>query len=158
VALPTRRATTRLAARIAEAVRPGDLLGLRGQLGAGKTFFTRALSRRLGVSETIPVTSPTFTLVQDYDGRVPLVHADLYRLGDAEELVHLGLAEARQEAVLVVEWPRDFLHALGGQALFIDFGFEGEQRRAVIDAADVAPELLERLTGAVAAGQSEGAE
>jgi tRNA threonylcarbamoyladenosine biosynthesis protein TsaE len=123
VALPTRRATTRLACAIARAVRPGDLLILKGDLGAGKTFFARALARALGVPHEVPVTSPTFTLVHEFDAAIPLVHADAYRLGGARELTELGLVERRKEgALLVVEWGEPYLQDLGGDALVIELG------------------------------------
>lgn len=119
VALPTRRDTTRLAASIADALAPGDLVLLHGDLGAGKTFLVRALLRRLG--ERGRVTSPTFTLVQEYGTRRgTVVHADLYRLRDsaaglAAEVERLGLRERRGEgAIVLVEWPGGAEEALGG--------------------------------------------
>ncbi|HLK39832.1 MAG TPA: tRNA (adenosine(37)-N6)-threonylcarbamoyltransferase complex ATPase subunit type 1 TsaE, partial [Polyangiaceae bacterium] len=104
--LPTRRDTRRLGRAIASAVLPGDLVVLSGPVGAGKTFLLRAMARALGVAG--PVTSPTFTLIQEYETpRGPLVHADLYRLlGDPSklplEIARLGLRERRIEGALVV--------------------------------------------------------
>jgi tRNA threonylcarbamoyladenosine biosynthesis protein TsaE len=122
VFLPTRRSTVLLARAAARHVAGGDLLGLAGELGAGKTFFARALCRALGVPPSIPVTSPTFTLVHEHEGRMPIVHADLYRLGGAGELAELGLYERRAEgALLVVEWATPYLEALGGDAAVIAF-------------------------------------
>jgi len=121
VPLPTRRSTIRLAQRLAAALDGGDLVVLSGDLGAGKTFFTRALCRSLGVPAEIPVTSPTFTLVHEYDGRVPVRHADLYRIHDEDELAGLGLRDARAEgAALVVEWGAPYAEALGGDALLLE--------------------------------------
>lgn len=112
-ALPTRRATMRLARRLGAALVPGDLLLLTGALGAGKTFFVRAFARSRGVEG--PVTSPSFSLVHHLEGgEAPLVHADLYRLGDPEEVHHLGLHELRDEAVMLVEWGGPHHDALGG--------------------------------------------
>jgi tRNA threonylcarbamoyladenosine biosynthesis protein TsaE len=126
VALPTRRATVRLARALAALVEPGDLVILTGDLGAGKTFFTRALARALGVPEGARVTSPTFTLVHELEARLPLVHADLYRLGDAGELAPLGLRERRAEgALLVVEWGEPYADALGGDALVVALAARG---------------------------------
>ncbi len=131
VSLPTRRATIRLARALATLLRPGDLLILSGDLGAGKTFFTRALSRALGVSPNEPITSPTFTLMHEYEARVPITHADLYRVADEEELVHLGLRDRRGEgAVLVVEWGKPFEVALGGDALRIMFDLDATGSRS----------------------------
>src|SRR5690606_19646964 len=92
-----------------------------GPLGAGKTFFTRALCRGLGLPATEPVTSPTFTLVQEYALALRLLHADLYRLSHPDEALELGLEPARREgAVLVVEWGRAYASELGGDALLLE--------------------------------------
>ena len=120
--LPTRRSTIRLARAAARRLEGGDLVILRGDLGAGKTFFTRALARALGVPASVRVTSPTFTLVHEFEGRIPIVHADLYRLGSEIELHDLGLRERRADgALLVVEWGEPSHEAaLGGDALRIE--------------------------------------
>ena len=76
---------------LAAGLRPGDLILLEGSLGAGKTTLVRFMCRSLGVPEAIPITSPTFSLLHELSGRVPIVHADLYRLSDPGELVHLGI-------------------------------------------------------------------
>ncbi|MGH6771644.1 MAG: tRNA (adenosine(37)-N6)-threonylcarbamoyltransferase complex ATPase subunit type 1 TsaE [Xanthobacteraceae bacterium] len=106
VALPEEQATVRLMVDIANALEPGDLLTLSGDLGAGKTFFARALIRYLAGDETIEVPSPTFTLMQVYDlPRFPLVHVDLYRLSGAGELAELGFDDLPAGAVMAMEWP-----------------------------------------------------
>ena len=121
IALPTRRATVRLARAVAAALGPGDLLILGGDRGAGKTFFSRALCRALGLSPRTRVTSPTFTLVHEHETRLPVAHADLYRLRDPDELGELGLRERRGEgAVVVVEWGAPYEAALGGDAIVLD--------------------------------------
>lgn len=120
IPLPTRRSTVKLARGIARALRGGDLIVLRGDLGTGKTFLVRALCRALGVPVSVPVTSPTFTLVHEHEGRLPITHADLYRLRDASELTELGLRERRGEgAVVLVEWGEPYIDELGGDALVI---------------------------------------
>lgn len=107
--LPTPQATEALAARLAPALRAGDVLLLEGTIGAGKTHFARALigalQRAAGqVPEDVP--SPTYTLVQDYAaGPLEVWHADLYRLGCASELAELGLDAALGRALVLVEWP-----------------------------------------------------
>lgn len=117
------RATTRsvggtesLASAIARVCRAGDVIVLSGPMGAGKTAFVRGLASGLGVSPDEHVTSPTFTLVHEYvTGRVPLHHADLYRLGSTGEIADLGLAErADMGAVVVVEWGEAADGMLGG--------------------------------------------
>lgn len=131
VPLPTRRATIRLARLLARSVRAGDLLILSGDLGAGKTFFTRALCRALGVPSVEPITSPTFTLVHEHEARLLISHADLYRLADEDELLHLGLRDRRGEgALLVVEWGAPFAEALGGDALLLTFALDSQGARS----------------------------
>ncbi|MDI3291783.1 tRNA (adenosine(37)-N6)-threonylcarbamoyltransferase complex ATPase subunit type 1 TsaE [Polyangium sp. 15x6] len=136
VPLPTRRATIRLARAVAAALLPGDLVILAGDLGAGKTFFTRALCRALGVPSAEPITSPTFTLVHEHAGTLPIAHADLYRITDEDELAHLGLRDRRGEgAVLVAEWGAPYASALGGDALWVTFEVAADgTRRARIEA------------------------
>jgi tRNA threonylcarbamoyladenosine biosynthesis protein TsaE len=80
----------------------GDVVLLAGELGAGKTELTKGIADAVGVPRL--VASPTFTIVQRYDGRVPLVHVDVYRLDRVQELVDLGLEEDFDDAVTVVEW------------------------------------------------------
>lgn len=105
VSLENEQATHRFAAEIANALEPGNLVTLSGDLGAGKTTFARALIRFLADDVTIPVPSPTFTLMQSYDlPRLPLVHADLYRLSGADELTELGLDDL-DGSVVLMEWP-----------------------------------------------------
>lgn len=93
-----------LAARIAMLARVGDVVVLAGEMGAGKTAFAQGFGRALGVTE--PITSPTFTVVHSYDsGRLPLLHADLYRLESTGEFDDLALAELTEgRGVLLVEW------------------------------------------------------
>ncbi|MGZ5810620.1 MAG: tRNA (adenosine(37)-N6)-threonylcarbamoyltransferase complex ATPase subunit type 1 TsaE, partial [Xanthobacteraceae bacterium] len=99
-------ATHRLMTDVAAVIEPGDVITLSGDLGAGKTTFARALIRYLAGNDTIEVPSPTFTLTQTYAlPRFPVVHADLYRLSGSAELTELGLDDAPEGAVTLVEWP-----------------------------------------------------
>jgi len=87
---------------VATLVRAGDVVVVAGDLGAGKTTFVQGLAEGLGVPDGI--VSPTFTLAREYEGRVRLVHVDLYRLDRAQELLDLGLEDLADDAVLAVEW------------------------------------------------------
>jgi tRNA threonylcarbamoyladenosine biosynthesis protein TsaE len=99
----TEEETAALASDLARGLGPGDLVLLYGDLGAGKTAFVRGLAAGLG-ADADEVSSPTFTLMQEYRGRVVLRHLDLYRIDSAEEIAELGLDEAGADAVLAVEW------------------------------------------------------
>ena len=121
VPLPTRRATRRLGEALGRLLAPGDLVLLEGGLGAGKTFLARAVCRALGVSTLTSVTSPTFSLIHEYD--VPagkLLHADLYRLDDPRGVAQLGLREALGDGALaLVEWGERFAGELGDDGLLV---------------------------------------
>ncbi len=150
--LATRRRTIRLGRALGRHLEPGDLVLLEGDLGAGKTFLVRAAARALGVPASVPVTSPTFTLVHELEGRLPITHADLYRIGAGatDEVAELGLRERRGEgAVVLVEWGRPYLGALGGDALVVTLtATEGEARVAALEASGP---RSEHLLGAVLA-------
>lgn len=96
--------TFALAADVAKTLRAGDVILLHGELGAGKTTFTKGLAKALGIEET--VTSPTFNYVKEYQGgRLPLFHFDMYRVSDVDEVYELGLEEYfYRGGVVVVEW------------------------------------------------------
>jgi tRNA threonylcarbamoyladenosine biosynthesis protein TsaE len=104
--LPDAKATEAFGAWLAGRVRPGDVVTMSGPLGAGKTSIARGLLAALGLAGEAP--SPSFAIVQPYDPpevRMPVVHVDLYRIEDAQEIEELGLDEARADSVLLVEWP-----------------------------------------------------
>jgi len=95
--------TLALAESVGELLRPGDVVSLAGGLGTGKTVFARGVARALGVDA--PIVSPTFTIVREYEGRVPVVHVDVYRIDTFQELHDLGFEEVvRDDAVTLVEW------------------------------------------------------
>ena len=105
--------TRRLAAALADLIRPGDLIVLCGDLGAGKTAFTQGLGVALGVE--VPITSPTFTLANRYPGALTVHHLDVYRLVHIDEVADLGLHELVDDAsVTVVEWGDAIAGALPG--------------------------------------------
>jgi tRNA threonylcarbamoyladenosine biosynthesis protein TsaE len=106
IALPDLAATAALGQRIAAALRPGDVVALSGGLGAGKTTLARAIIAALGHAGEVP--SPSFAIIETYDPpavRLPLVHADFYRLERPEEAEELGLDDYRHGAALLAEWP-----------------------------------------------------
>lgn len=152
--LPTRRATIRLARALAPLLRVGDLLIVSGELGAGKTFFVRALCRALGLARERRVTSPSFALVHEHPASLPIIHADLYRLGSGREVADLGLRELRARALVVVEWGEPYTELLGGAAWHLELRLGAEGRRALLGSSlppdDPRPGALAREIGAPA--------
>lgn len=139
VTLDSPEATAAFARRLAPALRLGDVLLLSGEIGAGKSHFARAvISARLavlGLAEDIP--SPTYTLVQTYDaGDLPIWHSDLYRLSDPEEALELGLWDAFDSALCLVEWPERLGDLAPEAAARLQFspGAHSDQRRLRITA------------------------
>lgn len=131
-ALHTRREAQQLGRVIASVLGPGDLVVLQGDLGAGKTTLVRSIVRGLGVPASVPVTSPTFELVHELEGRMPIVHADLYRLGEGEDLDELGLIpRIGADAVVLVEWGDKFVDQLGDQGLWVSIDLEHGSDRSV---------------------------
>ena len=106
--------TEALAESFAAKLRPGQILAYEGDLGAGKTAFTRGLARGLGITE--PVTSPTYTIVNEYlSGRMPLFHFDMYRLGSADELFDIGWEDyLARGGICAVEWSENVREAMEG--------------------------------------------
>lgn len=144
VALPNLAAVERFGAAIAEKVLAGDVIALSGGLGAGKTTLARAIIAALGYENEVP--SPTFTIVETYDApslRVPVVHADFYRIERPEELAEIGLDDYREGAALIAEWPEQ----VGGFAgepgcLSITLETADQGRIAIVKPG---PDWLERL-------------
>jgi len=129
---------------IAAALKKGDVLALRGDLGAGKTTLARAIIRSLAGDADLEVPSPTFTLVQTYPGRLPVAHFDLYRIGDAEETRELGLDEASVEGATLVEWPDKAGIYLPETTIHVKLLEDAAGRRLSIDGPQPAIERLER--------------
>ena len=130
-ALPDPAATDALGAALASRLRAGDVVCLRGPLGAGKTSLARGLIAALGGGQDAP--SPTFTLVQTYETDPPLWHFDLYRLTDPEEIWELGWEEAREEAACLIEWPERLGRHLPADRLEIALSFDGDGRSAALE-------------------------
>jgi tRNA threonylcarbamoyladenosine biosynthesis protein TsaE len=122
--------TSELGRALGRAARAGDLLCLWGDLGAGKTHLAKAVGAGLGVSET--VTSPTFILMAEYDGRLPLFHVDLYRLSDAAEAVSGGLLDDRwSTGVTLIEWPDRLGATLPPERLDVIIEGSGDEPREI---------------------------
>jgi tRNA threonylcarbamoyladenosine biosynthesis protein TsaE len=98
---------TKLAGReLGKNLQPGTIISIKGELGSGKTVFVQGLALGLGVPESIYVTSPSYTLINEYPGRCPLFHADFYRLDATSDFYDLGLEDILEENVVVaIEWP-----------------------------------------------------
>src|SRR5262245_15053583 len=123
-------ATRRLAASVAAAAQPGDLVCLWGELGAGKTQFAKGFGAGLGVTGTI--SSPTFILMSEYEGRLPLFHVDLYRLADGADALAGGILDDRQAAgVTLVEWPDRMADLLPGRRLDVVIDGTGTEPRTI---------------------------
>jgi len=123
-------ATRELGARLAPAARAGDLVCLRGDLGAGKTQLAKGFGAGLGVTDTI--SSPSFVLMAEYAGRLPLFHVDLYRLADAADALAGGLLDERQvDGVTLVEWPERMGPFLPASRLDVMIEGSGDEPRTI---------------------------
>ena len=144
VFLADEAATLRFGEDMALAVRRGDYLALHGDLGAGKSTFARALIRAVADDAFLEVPSPTFTLVQSYDLRLPVAHFDLYRIADAAEIDELGFDEALSDGICLVEWPEKGSGVLPEDGIALTFIHEGEGRRVTVDGPEPALARIRR--------------
>ena len=140
--------TEDLGARLGGLLLPGDFIALTGDLGAGKTRFVRGAARGLGVGPDIPITSPTYTLMNIYQGRFPLCHFDLYRLAGENDIDELGLEEYLfGQGVCMVEWAERMAGSLPDEMLTVSF-LHGEDDVRTLDfvpRGDRYQELVQRL-------------
>lgn len=133
--LPDHEATADFGRAIAEKLRPGDVVALSGGLGTGKTTLARAIIAALGYQGDVP--SPSFSIIEGYDPpavRVPLVHADFYRLESPEEVFEIGLDDYREGAALIAEWPDHaggFAHEAACLSIALEIADEG--RLAIVE-------------------------
>ena len=144
--------TTRLGRAVGAVLVPGDIVGLVGTLGAGKTTLTRSIAHGAGVQEEAPVNSPTFTILNIYDTpKFLLCHLDLYRLDSEDELENLGLPDLIARAPLVVEWFERFPHAFPADTLIIKITREGDTGRKfeLTPAGEDSEELLDEIEKAL---------
>src|SRR5438874_7317290 len=150
VALPNETATAHLMADLALLIRPGDVITLSGDLGAGKTAAARAMIRYLASDDELEVPSPTFTLAQTYDlPSLPLIHADLYRINDVSELEEIGLSPLPEATLALIEWPERAPEALPHDRIDIAISHDAAQgsmaRSAEITGYGRAAAQVERL-------------
>ena len=144
--------TERLGRTIADLLQPKDVLGLCGDLGAGKTFLAGCIAHGLGIPESIPITSPTFTLIKEYrQGRLPVYHMDLYRLGDSSELYELGLWEYYDgDGVCLVEWSNLFEDLWPNHATIVHIALgEGERRTVTLSGIQRGAALARQIHSAL---------
>lgn len=123
--------TQALGQKLASRLAPGDVIAYFGDLGAGKTAFTRGLAQGLGITD--PVTSPTYTIVNEYlSGRIPLFHFDMYRLSSSDELFDIGWEDYLQRGgVCAVEWSENVADAMQG-AISVRIGRDSDEQRTII--------------------------
>lgn len=124
--------TEQLGCRLAQKLHGGEIIAYTGDLGAGKTAFTRGIAQGLGITDR--VTSPTFTIVNEYEGgRLPLFHFDMYRLDSSEELYEIGWEDyLDRNGVCAVEWSEIVADAIDGDVIHVDIKNEcGDQHRSI---------------------------
>lgn len=129
----SREQTVEIGRRIGTLLGGGDIVALIGELGSGKTTLTQGIARGLDVAENVPVVSPTFTLVNEYPGRLPLVHLDAYRLSGPADLEDMGYEEYFfGGGVVVIEWAEKILDLLPDAAIVLRMAYIDENTRELI--------------------------
>ena len=124
--------TIGLGEKLGSFLRPGDVIALQGTLAAGKTTITKGIARALGITEDI--TSPTFTLISVYEGRLPLYHMDVYRLEGSADFSDLGAEEMLYgNGICVIEWSEKIMHELPASTIVIKLSAENEKRTVTIE-------------------------
>ena len=126
------RGTRLVARRLASSFRGDEIVFLTGELGAGKTVFAKGIASGLGLKNARAVVSPSFTLINVYQARVPIWHLDLYRLGSRAEIRDLGFEDFVGEAVIVIEWGERIDFPLEGIHVHIDVEPDGTRRIRIV--------------------------
>jgi tRNA threonylcarbamoyladenosine biosynthesis protein TsaE len=125
--------TILIAEKLAKTLKPGDMIALSGDLGSGKTTFTKGIGKGLGVKNSRRINSPTFVLIKEYSGKIPLYHLDLYRLDNPEEIENLGIEEyIYGTGVTVIEWAEKIKCLLPEKRVLVKFKIKGDNKREVL--------------------------
>ncbi len=126
------RETMLMGERLAKTLKPGDTIALSGELGSGKTTFTKGIGKGLGIKDSKRINSPTFVLIKEYNGKIPLYHLDLYRLDDLKEIENLAIEEyIYGTGVTVIEWAEKMKCLLPKKYILVRFKVTGENKRKV---------------------------
>ena len=129
----SREQTLEMGRLIGEILERGDVVALIGELGSGKTCLTQGLAKGLGVEENVPVVSPTFTLINEYPGKIPLIHLDVYRLSGPRDLEDMGYEEYFEGGgIIVIEWAEKIRDILPAKTLFVGMRYIDENTREMI--------------------------
>lgn len=119
--------------KLAKRLKPGDIVALSGNLGSGKTTFTKGIGEGLGVKDSRRINSPTFVLIKEYSGKIPLYHLDLYRLDDLREIENLAIEEyIYGNGVTVIEWAEKIKPILPENYISVKLKVKGDNKREVI--------------------------
>lgn len=125
--------TILIAEKLARTLRPGDMIALSGDLGSGKTTFTKGIGKGLGVKDSKRINSPTFVLIKEYSGKIPLYHLDLYRLDALKEIENLAVEEyIYGTGVTVIEWAEKIECLLPKKRISVRFKVKGDNKREVM--------------------------
>ena len=125
--------TESLAERLGRLLQPGDVIALVGELGSGKTLFSQGLARGLEVPKTFYITSPTFAIINEYPGRIPFYHLDLYRVDSAAEFSELGIKEILYgQGIVAIEWAERLGENLPEERLEVHLAISDETSRSLI--------------------------
>ena len=125
--------TMLIAEKLAKGLKPGDIIALSGDLGSGKTTFTKGIGKGLGVKDSRRINSPTFVLIKEYSGKIPLYHLDLYRLDALKEIENLAVEEyIYGTGVTVIEWAEKIKCLLPEKHILVKFKVKGDTKREVL--------------------------
>ena len=121
--------------KLGKTLKPGDIVALSGNLGSGKTTFTKGIGKGLGVKDSKRINSPTFVLIKEYKGRIPLYHLDLYRLDGLQEIENLAIEEYIYGCgITVIEWAEKIKGLLPEKRILVKFkAMSGDKREVIIE-------------------------